>query len=415
MKRWWPLLVFLPLILTACGDDGSSPESLAPRISNLRFSPEYVYVTDFTGEGITIAGTIDFTDADGDLAVLHLKTSAGADLDVPLDATAGLTSGVLVGTFILPPVMVGEYELQVWVEDKAHHRSNTLTATFGVRIDGSGTAWHTRPSGTTVQLNRVAAGSGGWWAVGYGGTILRSADGLDWSSCDSGTSATLWGAAWSGSVHLAVGEGGAVCTSPDGVNWNAAVYSAAPADFYAVAWSGSVFVVVGDIGASGPTQVLTSSDGVAWDSWPVTADVRELRAVTWADTRFVALGSTGNDSTVVASSPDGRTWSLDARLEPIYPRDVCWSGSRFVAAGASGSLPASIDGVTWNVVDSGSPAMTGVAWSGSHFVAVGVGISGSTDGAVWVQRSDEQLLRSVVWAGDRYIAVGAAGTIMTSP
>ena len=55
--------------LPACGDDTTSPESLSPRISNLRFSPEFFYATDFTGEGFAISGTIDFTDADGDLAV----------------------------------------------------------------------------------------------------------------------------------------------------------------------------------------------------------------------------------------------------------------------------------------------------------------------------------------------------------
>jgi len=176
-----------------------------------------------------------------------------------------------------------------------------------------------------------------------------------------------------------------------------------------------VFAAVGSVGGLEPTQVLTSPDGMVWSPRPPIPGLQELRAVTWAGTRFVAMGTGNGDSTLVASSPDGDDWTVDARFAPVYPRDLCWSGSRFVAAGATGSLPVSADGKHWEITAAGSPALFGVAWSGNRFVAVGIGVHRSTDGALWAQVSQEQLLRSVVWTGERYIAVGGAGAVQTSP
>lgn len=411
-SRW---LLLMPLLAAACSDDATTPSGSAPHIGNLQFSPEFVYVTDFSAGGCPVTGSFDFEDADGDLAILRMTSSGGLDQSTPIEGAAGLTRGTLVGTLVVPESPPGEYGIQVWVEDEAGQRSNTLTGTFGVRIDDSATGWTTRPSGTTVQFNRVAAGTGGWFAVGYGGVILRSGDGLAWSPCNSGTSSVLWGAAWSGALHVAVGEDGAICTSPDGITWAASAYPAPTTDLYAVAWSGAVFAAVGSIGGLEPTQVLTSPDGAVWSPRPPIPGLHELRAIAWSGTRFVAMGTGNGDSTLVASSPDGDDWTVDARLAPMFPRDLCWSGSRFVAAGATGSMSVSADGKQWEIHATGSPGLFGVAWSGNRFVAVGVGIHQSTDGTQWSQVSQEQLLRSVLWTGERYLAVGGAGAIQSSP
>ena len=412
--RYWRLLPVLFLV-AGCGDDSTSPGPSAPRISNLQFSPPFAYVTDFTPAGISITGGFDFEDDNGDVALLRMTTSAGGDLTVPIEGAAGITRGTLSGSIDIPVSPVGDYGIQVWLEDATHLQSNVLTGTFGVRVDHSGTGWTSRPSGTTVQFNKVAQGAGGYFAVGYGGVVRRTADGLVWNPCNSPTTSVLWGAAWSGDLQVAVGEDGAICTSADGINWAKETSPGPLTTFYAVAWSGSIFAAVGYVGGAEPKQVLTSPDGATWTPAPAVAEVNEFRAVTWAGNRFVALGTGADDGTLVASSPDGSTWTIDARLGPFFPRDLCWSGELFVAAGGAGSVLISADGIDWEFVTTDSPGLTGVAWSGERFLAVGTGIYRSADGLQWEQVSQEQGLRSVIWAENRYLAVGGAGSIFTSP
>jgi hypothetical protein len=65
----------------------------------------------------------------------------------------------------------------------------------------------------------VTYGNGLFVAVGDGGAILTSPDGVTWTPRTSGTSNTLFGVTYGNGLFVAVGDGGAILTSPDGVNW----------------------------------------------------------------------------------------------------------------------------------------------------------------------------------------------------
>jgi hypothetical protein len=56
-------------------------------------------------------------------------------------------------------------------------------------------------------------------AVGDGGAIRTSPDGVTWTPRDSGTTKNLHSVTWTGAQLVAVGEDGAVATSPDGATW----------------------------------------------------------------------------------------------------------------------------------------------------------------------------------------------------
>ena len=76
--------------------------------------------------------------------------------------------------------------------------------------------------------------------------------------------ASLRDVAWNGSLYVAVGNGGIILTSSDGVTWYPR-NSGTTASLLAVVWDGAEWVVVGtlpDAGSSGIT--LTSPNGINW-------------------------------------------------------------------------------------------------------------------------------------------------------
>ncbi|MEI9863493.1 MAG: hypothetical protein WDN00_02850 [Limisphaerales bacterium] len=67
----------------------------------------------------------------------------------------------------------------------------------------------------------LAYGSAGFTAVGIGGVILTSPDGVNWTAQSPGVSTKLESITFGNGYYLAVGDGGTALTSPDGVNWTA--------------------------------------------------------------------------------------------------------------------------------------------------------------------------------------------------
>jgi len=78
----------------------------------------------------------------------------------------------------------------------------------------SATSWTARASGTWAWLSGVTYGNGTFVAVGEGGVILTSPDGVTWTKRASGTENTLHGVTYGNGTFVAVGEGGVILTSP---------------------------------------------------------------------------------------------------------------------------------------------------------------------------------------------------------
>jgi len=90
--------------LSACGGDGSSGDS-APSISNLIYSP--TSELQLPGERATITGTVDFVDSGQNVVEMHLSTSAGDSLTIPL-SLSGVGKGTLTGTFTVSLDQIGQ-------------------------------------------------------------------------------------------------------------------------------------------------------------------------------------------------------------------------------------------------------------------------------------------------------------------
>ena len=108
--------------------------------------------------------------------------------------------------------------------------------------------WHWRnplPQGN--PLRGVTYGNGIFIAVGYGGTILTSADGITWTSRDSGTTTILSEVTYGNGTFIAVGYGGTILTSADGITWTSRT-SGTTHGLNGVAYGNGTFIAVGVIG-----------------------------------------------------------------------------------------------------------------------------------------------------------------------
>lgn len=271
-----------------------------------------------------------------------------------------------------------------------------------------GRTWSVRRTGEN-DLNGVAFGAGRYVAVGGGGVILTSADGLAWAPAQSPTTERLQGVTYGGGKFVAVGDRGVVLTSADGLAWTA---SAGDKDYYLrdVVYGGNQYLALGEAG-----RVITSPDGNTWTDQSAAATDRWLSDVAYTGAQFVAVGDRGT----VITSPTGEQWTARTSGTTNWLTGVAAGGKSIVAVGERGTILSSADGVMWTARQSGvTGRLTDVVYGNQVFVAVGAKgtILTSADGSTWkkvASGTDVNLLSATYWDGV-YFAAGEKGTFLVS-
>ena len=263
-------------------------------------------------------------------------------------------------------------------------------------------------------------------AVGSTGEILYYADAdatPSWKIVNTGLRTSFHAVAARSAVgsapavFVAVGDGGVVLTSPNGINWT---YHSTSGDkpLYGVTWSSAVqqFIAVGGNGV-----IYTSPNGTSWH-YQVSGLSNDLAAVSAAGSVIVAVGANGSLATTdgVISLIDGsQTWTpRDAGLTTNL-RGVTAKAGVYVAVGDGGAVTTSSDGLAWSkLAPSGISAnLLGVFADSSAFFATGAAgaIYKSTTGASWtsvgVAAIVDDLFAGAVTPGNKSIIVGNSGVI----
>jgi len=191
------------------------------------------------------------------------------------------------------------------------------------------------------------SGASDVFAVGHGGTILKSADGSSWSSQTSGTVNTLDGVWGYDATHVfAVGASGTILKSTDGSSWSS-LTSGTTNNLYGV-WGYDATHVFA-VGASG--TILKSTDGSSWSSL-TSGTTNNLYGVWGYDaTHVFAVGASGT----ILKSTDGSSWSslTSGTINNLYG---VWGydATHVFAVGASGTILKSTDGSSWSSLTSGT-------------------------------------------------------------
>lgn len=210
-------------------------------------------------------------------------------------------------------------------------------------------------------------------AVGQGGKIGTSTDGLNWTARTSGTAARLVKVTYSASLGMwAVSGNGVLLTSTSLSTWSS-ITLASPftlGDNFVVWGDGpAVFVVTTKDSATTTAALLTSANGTVWTSHTApAANLLNLAYGPFSGTpRFVLLEDSASKFWY---SSDGITWTATAANSgpfanaPIYS---IWNGNHlvFTGAGASPYMYRSHDGITWTLLttplDNNTDTINGMA------------------------------------------------------
>jgi hypothetical protein len=206
---------------------------------------------------------------------------------------------------------------------------------------------------TTCNGSISAAGT--FAAVGAGGAIFTSADGISWTGQSSPVATNLNAvtgyatnqnnAASPGLLWVAVGDGGTAVHSTDGITWTAATATTTVQPLRAITQLAGTFFAVGDAGT-----ILSSTDGSNWTSH-TSGTTNRLNGVTHGGI-YVAVGDAGT----ILTSSDGNTWASQMP-SPAIPSGINLKsvasyvssyGSIYVAVGDAGTVVTSKDGgATW--------------------------------------------------------------------
>jgi len=242
------------------------------------------------------------------------------------------------------------------------------------------------------------------------GAVYTSMDGNTWTLRNQGTTTIpLNSVIWTGQKFVAIGSGGKILTSPDGIVWTSISISYT-STLSSIAYSGTIYVAHGN----GDT-LLTSTDAAQW-TIRTTGYTNQIRSSCWARNNFIAVG----DSGIIINSMDGITWEKNTSPASRTLSSVLWNGKTFCAVGDTGTVLASSDGLAWSLKSTEPhPKLHSIIWGNNLFVALGESgsVYTSPDGLAWTNRTSgtTTLLNEVTWNGAKYVAIGTNGPIITSP
>ena len=291
--------------------------------------------------------------------------------------------------------------------------SASINIRVSLRVDGSTYDMPFTAQGIGSSALRGVTWNGSKYiAVGDGGLVMTSTDGITWSfAFIAGVTEDLYGINWYNNLFIITGTNGTLLTSPDGIVWTPQV-TQLTATLICACYGGGYYFAISNYG-----DVLTSQDGINWSSQGALPS--SLHDIVYDGTNFIIVGSNGM---VAISSPDCQIFSIGNWGDTTDIFGIAWSGSQYVAVGnvpvggGDAVIRTSSDATTWTSQFTGTGyAFNSVIYNNGNYVAVnGLTVYTSPTGVVWTpqQSMTEQLIKVVF--GDKYVLVGVPCLIASS-
>ena len=432
------LTYFLALNLFACGGNGDlttpvidelEDDTHAPVLSDAYLSSTAAFLMQGGGL-IEVSARIEYLDPEGDVTHLKILMSDRRDLTANVSDLAQGTEGVFWFTFDISTSQAGEISVEFWLVDSASNASNHKTVLFQV-LNESG-AWVERVSGMAFALNDVHWNGWQFLAVGDGGTIMTSPDGIDWTYQDSGVDEDLHAIGWDLYDYIVVGEKGTVLGSVGGNGDEWFVQHSGPdnALLLAVAHHAWPVIAAGENLDTKQAVMYRSMDhGDTWEEivdFPLGGGF--VRDLVFGPGQYVAtIGFDGQfGAAKVWRSTDGIAWSeVLLSWDMLVANEIIYGDGGYWVAGSRGSVFTSLDADQWTMV--GSPlvgtSLQGIANLGQLVVAAGrnydwdwgviqSGVSTGDGGTTWetfsITVGFDYETRGMACGAGRFVSVGRA-------
>jgi hypothetical protein len=314
---------------------------------------------------------------------------------------------------------IGAFTVEFWLEDKAGNTSVHVPAIFHVIGNWQSGDWTSRLSDLPGPLYDVAWDGQVFIAVGYGGAIWTSVDGIDWVARESGTESDLFAVAADDHGIFAVGAFIVLLSTDHGETWSA---KARP-DFIgltSVAVNASQVIAIGGVPDLFFAKIMISED--RGDTWQINDFFEWATGLVYEDGLFVATTM----SNVLVSS-DGKVWNnvlLHEWTRWGWLRVVIHDGSQFIVAGDGGTVFSSLDAFNWTKLPTPFEDVDyqSAAWNGSRLVLAGgvsyeywrdgiyrpIGLSSTDGGASWeiFDIDEDYQSNGIAWGNGRFVSVG---------
>ncbi|NIL94237.1 MAG: hypothetical protein GTO71_07290 [Woeseiaceae bacterium] len=363
------LLLLLVLVLAACSNDGGGSKGVFEPVQHL---PEILGVTlsptsalQWEGDGsVVVTVEITFSDTGRDIKTMLTQMPDGSIIEFDEDTNSA--TGTFIEDFVMPTDQIGVFLMEFWLVDKAGDNSTHRVAYFSVIDDGQPGDWRSQVSGLPHVLTDVTWDRDVFIAVGKGGSVLTSVDGIDWAEQESGTDVNLAAVAAYGSAIFAVGENTLLLSADHGETWTIKNTHAA-VSLRAVAANASRIVVGGETGLVDPVIMVSEDRGDSWQvifSWPDPP--MYFTDLIYRNGLFLAAADTWffrRHGGWVFVSSNGSVWN-----EIFYDPEsgfttIIDDGSRFTVAGSDGAAITSLDGLNWTEMQ--TPLGDVDYWSGA--------------------------------------------------
>ena len=270
-----------------------------------------------------------------------------------------------------------------------------------------------------LPLNDVVWDGQVFIAVGYGGTILTSVDGIDWVTREPVSEDVLTAVTVFGADTYAVGGSGILLSTDHGETWTVL---GRPYGFIgtAVAANSSKIVALGTVPDLGIPLITVSEDsGNTWETWDVSWSTGDI---IYRDGLFVTPSGPG-----VRVSTDGKLWNeivvddVSTALNEVIVHD----DSQFFVVGGDGTVFSSFDSFNWTELSAplSDAYFKGAAWNGTKLILAGgvysyqdrhdgtyrpIGISSSDGGTSWeiFGIDSSYVSHGIAWGNGRFVSVG---------
>jgi|GEM_PF-537735 len=303
-----------------------------------------------------------------------------------------------------------------------------------------GNEWTDVPSGTSVSIHSIAYGPPGYVAAGYDwdsypppNILLTSHDGQSWQPRLEGFEGWFRSAIWAGSRFVVLGTDltGAetiLLTSADGSEWSQTILDPS-INLFSIAYGNEGFVAAGAPGDPfDPSILYVSQDAIHWTIVdPGLSFPASVASVVFTSEEFLIVGDgTEYSVSLIATSPDGVTWTDRSIQTSRGLKQVTSGGSHYVAVGLTGTVLVSDYSILWSEVShwlNSDTLLWAAAYGAGRYVAVGGWEDGdprrifsSSDAVNWeVNYSDlGSALWGVTYGAGTFVAVGGYGEVFTS-